>query len=180
MGALIFAVKAALSAIPNVQLNAVLIILTTVFFGWKALATVWIYVLLEGLIFGFSTWWLSYVFIWPLLVVVAMLFRQNRSALLWAVIAGFWGLLFGLDVHPLVLHHGRLEGLFCHVDRRHPLRSHPLRQQFRADAGALPPPLPAHGAICKPKAQGLNALALSFSQNSKLNAQNCLQSASCR
>lgn len=95
MGALIFAVKAALSAIPNVQLNAVLIILTTVFFGWKALATVWIYVLLEGLIFGFSTWWLSYVFIWPLLVVVAMLFRQNRSALLWAVIAGFWGLLFG-------------------------------------------------------------------------------------
>ena len=95
MGALIFAVKAALSAIPNVQLNAVLIILTTVFFGWKALATVWIYVLLEGLIFGFSTWWVSYVFIWPLLVVVAMLFRQNRSALLWAVIAGFWGCCSG-------------------------------------------------------------------------------------
>ena len=85
-----------------------------------------------------------------------------------------------LDVHPLVLHHGRLEGLLCHVDRRNPLRSHPLRQQFRADAGALPPPLPAHGAICKPKAQGLNALALSFSQSSNFKSQNRPQSASCR
>ncbi len=95
MAALIFAVKWALAAIPNVQLNAVLIILTTVFFGWKALATVWIYVLLEGLIFGFSTWWVSYVFIWPLLVVVTMLFRRNDIPWIWAVIAGFWGLCFG-------------------------------------------------------------------------------------
>ena len=95
MGALIFAVKAALAAIPNVQLNALLIILTVIFFGWKALAAVGIYVLLEGLIFGFGVWWVSYVFIWPLLVPAAMLFRRSRSALLWAVVAGFWGLCFG-------------------------------------------------------------------------------------
>ena len=102
MAALIFSVKWALAAIPNVQLNAVLIILTTLFFGWKALATVWIYVLLEGLVFGFSTWWVSYIFIWPLLVVAVMLLRRfplfrsgERAALPWAVTAGFWGLLFG-------------------------------------------------------------------------------------
>ena len=95
MGALIFAAKAALAGIPNININAVLIILTTVFFGWRALYAVGIYVMLEGLIFGFQIWWVSYVFIWPLLVVVAMAFRQNRSALIWAVIAAFWGLLFG-------------------------------------------------------------------------------------
>ena len=54
-----------------------------------------IYVLLEGLVFGFQIWWFSYVFVWPLLVVVAMAFRKNDSALIWAVIAALWGLLFG-------------------------------------------------------------------------------------
>ena len=95
MGALIFAAKFALASLPNININAVLIILTAVFFGWKALYSVGIYVMLEGLIFGFQIWWVSYVFIWPLLVVVAVLLRRNRSALLWAVVAGFWGLAFG-------------------------------------------------------------------------------------
>ncbi len=98
MGALIFAVKAALAAIPNVQLNAVLIILTTVFFGWKALYSVGIYIILEGLVYGGNgifLWWFSYLYIWPLLVVICMLFRKNNSVLIWAVIAAFFGLAFG-------------------------------------------------------------------------------------
>ena len=101
MGALIFAVKLALSGIPNIQLNAPLIILTTVFFGWKALCSVAIYVLLEGLFFGFHVYWVSYVFIWPLLVVLVMalrrleLFQGEKAALPWAAAAGFWGLIFG-------------------------------------------------------------------------------------
>ena len=95
MGALIFAAKFALASLPNININAVLIILTVIFFGWKALYSVGIYVLLEGLIFGFQIWWVSYVFVWPMLVVVAMLFRKNDSALIWAVIAAIWGLCFG-------------------------------------------------------------------------------------
>ena len=95
MGALIFGAKFALASLPNVNINAVLIILTTLFFGWRALYAVAIYVLLEGLIFGFQIWWFSYVFVWPLLVAVAMVFRKNDSALIWAVIAALWGLCFG-------------------------------------------------------------------------------------
>ena len=98
MGALIFAAKEALYALPNVNLNAVLIILTTVFFGWKALYSVAVYILLEGLINnanGFMLWWFSYLYVWPLLVGVAMLFRKNDSALIWAVIAAVYGLVFG-------------------------------------------------------------------------------------
>ena len=96
MAALIFGTKVALAGIPNVNLNSVLIILTVVFFGWKALYTVYIYVLLEGLIFGFSVWWVGYLYVWAILVVVAMLLRKNDSALLWAVVAGIYGLVFGL------------------------------------------------------------------------------------
>ncbi len=93
--ALIFSVKTALASIPNVNLNALLIILATVYFGWRALYTVGVYILLEGLFFGFSLWWFSYLYIWPLLVVLVMIFRRNRSPLLWAVLAGVYGLLFG-------------------------------------------------------------------------------------
>ena len=98
MGALIFAEKAAFSAIPNVNLNAVIIILATVFFGWRALYSVGIYVMLEGLVFGgngYLLWWFGYLYTWPLLVAVCMAFRRNDSALIWAVIAAVYGLAFG-------------------------------------------------------------------------------------
>lgn len=98
MGALIFAEKAALSGMPNVNLNAVLIILTTVFFGWRALYSVLIYVMLEGLVYGGNSiflWWFSYLYVWPLLVAICTFFRKNDSAVVWAVIAAVYGLAFG-------------------------------------------------------------------------------------
>ena len=95
MAALIFGTKVALAGIPNVNLNSVLIILTVVFFGWKALYAVYVYVLLEGLVFGFSVWWFGYLYVWDVLVIAAMLLRKNDSALIWAVTAGIFGLIFG-------------------------------------------------------------------------------------
>lgn len=93
--ALMFAMKMALSSLPNINLNALILILVTVFFGWKALYTVCVYVLLEGLMFGFGVWWVSYLIVWPLLVVLAMAVRKTASPLLWAVFAGLFGLAFG-------------------------------------------------------------------------------------
>ena len=95
IGALIFATKAALAAIPNVNLNTTIIILTVVFFGWKALYAVGVYIMLEGLVFGFGIWWFSYLYVWPVIVAVAMIFRSNDSAVVWAVLAGVYGLMFG-------------------------------------------------------------------------------------
>ena len=95
MAALIFASKVALASLPNININSVLIILTVVFFGWKALYTVYVYVLLEGLVFGFSVWWVGYLYVWAVLVAAAMLLRKNDSALIWAVVAGVFGLIFG-------------------------------------------------------------------------------------
>ena len=79
MGALIFAEKVAFSAIPNVNLNAVLIILTTVFFGWRALCSVLIYIMLEGLVYGGNSiflWWFSYLYAWPAVTAFVMLFPR--------------------------------------------------------------------------------------------------------
>ena len=103
IGALIFATKLALSGIPNVNLNTLLIILCVVFFGWKTLYAVFVYVLLEGLVFGFSLWWFSYLYAWPAVTAVAMIFRKNESALLWAVIGALCGLCFGPLMYILYL-----------------------------------------------------------------------------
>ena len=94
-GALMFGTQVAMASLPNIHLVAMFIILATLLFSWKALYSVAIFVMLEGLIYGFGIWWLSYLYIWPVLVVIAVLFRANDSALFWAVIAGVHGLCFG-------------------------------------------------------------------------------------
>lgn len=95
LAALMEGTKLALASLPNIHINAVLIILAAVFFGWKAMYTVGVYVMLEGLIFGFGIWWVSYLYVWPLLCAVCVLMRKNDSALIWAVVAAIHGLLFG-------------------------------------------------------------------------------------
>ena len=95
MAALMVATQIAMASLPNIHLVALLIILTTLSFGWRAMYSVLIFVLLEGMVFGFGIWWISYLYAWPLLVVVTVLFRDNTSPLFWAVIAGAHGLCFG-------------------------------------------------------------------------------------
>lgn len=99
MGALIFASKAAMAALPNIHLVAVFIALCVLTFGWKALCAVAIYVLLEGLVYGFGLWWISYLYAWPLLVLALMpLYRMGycRTAYAFsAVICCVFGLSFG-------------------------------------------------------------------------------------
>lgn len=95
IGAMMFVSKMLMAALPNIHLNAVLIILVACFFGIKALYSVAVYIMLEGLIFGFGLWWLSYLYIWPAFTLTVLLFRKNDSALVWAVVAAVFGLCFG-------------------------------------------------------------------------------------
>lgn len=95
MAALMFASQVVMASLPNIHMVALLIILTTFMFGWKAMYSIGIFVLLEGLMFGFGPWWIGYIYAWPLLVVLTMIFRANTSALFWAVLAAVHGLFFG-------------------------------------------------------------------------------------
>ncbi len=95
MGALMLASQVAMAALPNIHIVALLIIITALCFSWRALFSVAVFVLLEGLIYGFGIWWISYLYAWPLLVPIVILLRRNDSALFWAVITGAHGLLFG-------------------------------------------------------------------------------------
>ena len=95
MGALMFALKMAMAALPNIHPVAMLIILTALQFSWRALYAVGVYVLLEGLMFGFGLWWISYLYCWPLLAVLTILLRRNEGRIFWASLAALFGLSFG-------------------------------------------------------------------------------------
>ena len=95
LGALMFASQVVMASLPNIHSVALLIILTALSFGMKSLYSVGVFVLLEGLMYGFGTWWIGYIYAWPLLAVAAVFFRANTSPLFWAVIAGIHGLSFG-------------------------------------------------------------------------------------
>lgn len=96
MAALIIALKEAMSPLPNVEPVTLLIICTTIVYGAKALYPCMIFVLAEGLIYGFGWYFFVYVYIWPILVIVVLLLRRHiRSYALWSAVGALYGLLFG-------------------------------------------------------------------------------------
>lgn len=95
MAALMVGTQVAMASIPNVHLVAVLLILTVIAYGGYAFYSVAVFVLLEGVIYGFGIWWLFYLYAWPLFTLVVLLMRSNKSRLVWACVAGLFGFLFG-------------------------------------------------------------------------------------
>ncbi len=96
-GAILFVVQIALAFMPNCELVTCLTIVFTLAFGPEMLFSVTIFSLLEGMIYGFGLWVISYLYVWPILVLLTLAvkkwFRDER--LLWAVLAAGFGLIFG-------------------------------------------------------------------------------------
>lgn len=96
LGALMIVLQVVFAFLPNIEFVSMLIIVYTCVFGWYALIPVYIFVALEILIYGFSLWVINYIYIWIILVLVVMPLRRYKSPVLWAIIAGIYGLLFGV------------------------------------------------------------------------------------
>lgn len=89
------AAKMALSFLPNVELVTLLIILYTLFFGYRIFYAIFAFILIEGCLYGFGLWWFMYAYIWPLLAGITYLFRKQQSIWFWSVISGVFGLFYG-------------------------------------------------------------------------------------
>jgi energy-coupling factor transport system substrate-specific component len=100
-----FALKIALAWLPNIHFGALLIIVYTLVFRHKALYIIYVYVLLEIMVFGFNPMWsVSYLYVWTILAGLTWLLRSMDSPLGWAVLSGAFGLSFGaLTAPPHVL-----------------------------------------------------------------------------
>ncbi len=96
LGALMFVGKMILAPLANIEPVTLLIMVTTTYFGWKAIASVYIYVFLEIVFFGLGIWNVMYLYVWAVLVLLVMLTRKFATPLLNAIIAAFFGLFFGV------------------------------------------------------------------------------------
>lgn len=95
LGAIAYVGQVALSFLPNIEVVSVLFLVYTKIFGKKALFPIYVFVLLEGIFWGFGSWWIMYLYVWAVLWGITMLLRCNDSAVFWAVINGAFGLVFG-------------------------------------------------------------------------------------
>lgn len=96
MVAIIEVCKVALMHLPNIELTTFWIIMFTLYFGKKIFFVIPVFILIEGAIFGFHLWWIMYLYLWPMLAIITLIFRKNQSSLGWSIISCLFGLLFGL------------------------------------------------------------------------------------
>lgn len=95
LSAILLVGQVGMSFLPNIEPVSTLIILYTLTYKKRVFPVIYTFVLLEGVLFGFGIWWISYLYIWSILALVALAFQKLDSAILWAVVSGSFGLLFG-------------------------------------------------------------------------------------
>ena len=96
LGAFTFAAKYVMSFLPNIEPVSLMVMLFAVVFGKKWVYPVYLYVAMEILFYGINLWNLNYLYIWAVLAVAACLLRDMKHPLGWALLAGVFGLLFGV------------------------------------------------------------------------------------
>ncbi|MDO5423562.1 MAG: hypothetical protein Q4F41_07550 [Eubacteriales bacterium] len=95
LSAILLVAQVSLAFLPNIELVTLLIILYTLVYKKQVFLIIYAFVLLEGVLYGFGIWWISYLYVWPLLALVVLAMRKNQSVVIWAVAAGAYGLAFG-------------------------------------------------------------------------------------
>ena len=95
MGAVLSAGKFVLSFLPNIEIVTVLLILYAVYFGKKSMISVFVFIAIECMIWGFGLWVIMYLYTWPLLICTALIFKNRKSSFFWALFAGIFGLAYG-------------------------------------------------------------------------------------
>lgn len=101
LGALTFGLKVAMSYLPNIEPVSLLVMVFAVVFGKKSLYPIYLYVMLEILIYGIGTWNVNYLYVWGILALAAYWMRKAVQPLYWALLAGVFGLSFGLLCAPV-------------------------------------------------------------------------------
>lgn len=97
LAAVMYVAKVALAFLPNVELVSLLTILYTLVFGKEAIFIVTVFNLFELIQWGPGLWWFSYLYVWPLLCLLTLLLKKicREEFVLWAVVSGAFGLVFG-------------------------------------------------------------------------------------
>lgn len=96
LGTILFISKQVLEVLPNVELISSLTMAYTLAYRRRALIPIAVFVLMEGVLWGFSTWWYPYLYLWPLLWAVTMLLPRSMPRKLQVPVYAGTCALFGL------------------------------------------------------------------------------------
>lgn len=97
LSAVMVVLQLAMAPLPNIEPVSLLVLVFTLVMGRDVFYVVYTFALLEGLVFGFHLWWVSYLYVWPLWAGAVLLLNRGgeRPPLFWAVASGAFGLSFG-------------------------------------------------------------------------------------
>ncbi len=104
LGALMYISKMVMEFLPNMHLVGVLTMAYTLVYRKKALYPLYVFVLLIGLLNGFNTWWIPYLYIWTVLWGITMLLPQHLpkkwAAVMYMAVCALHGFLYGVLYAP--------------------------------------------------------------------------------
>ena len=104
LGAIIFVLKFIMEFLPNIHLVGAFIVALTVVYRANALYPIYTYVLINGVVAGFATWWVPYLYIWLPLFFAVLVLPKNMPMFLkpivYAIVCGAHGFLFGTLYAP--------------------------------------------------------------------------------
>lgn len=97
LSAILYVSKFALDFLPNIELVSLFIILYALVFRTETLIIVTIFNLLQIIQWGIGTWTISYLYVWPFLCLVTLFLKKliKEEFLLWSIVSGLFGLIFG-------------------------------------------------------------------------------------
>lgn len=76
MGALLVVSKQAMSGLPNIEPVTLLIILFALELPRETTGAITVFLVLQGVLYGFGLWWAMYLYVWYLLAFLARLLRR--------------------------------------------------------------------------------------------------------
>ncbi len=104
LGAIMLISKLVMEALPNIHLLGMLTVAYTAVFRFRALIPIYIYVFLNGLLAGFTFWWMPYLYIWTILWALTMLVPRSLptsvKCIVYPILTGLHGFAFGTLYAP--------------------------------------------------------------------------------
>lgn len=104
LGAVMYCSKMIMEMAPNIHLLGTFIVAFTVVYRKKALYPIYVFVFITGLMSGFATWWLPYLYVWAVLWGAVMLLPRNIpekwAPLAYMTVSAAHGFLYGTLYAP--------------------------------------------------------------------------------
>lgn len=104
LGTVMYVSKILMELAPNIHLLGVFTVAFTVVYRKKALYPIYIYVLLNGIFSGFTTWWIPYLYLWTVLWGAVMLLPRHMAPWVatpvYMTVCALHGFLFGTLYAP--------------------------------------------------------------------------------